>query len=225
MRNFILGIIFTLIIVLAASIFFIGSGKYSVSAVGEDNFLVHKIVMTTSQRSIAHHARNIQVPAGYRENLNKMEAFRGYRAMCSSCHTTFGARPSSVAQGLNPPAPDLRESPQYLNSAELFWIVKHGIRMTGMPAWGITHSDAELWKVVAFIEMLPEMSADEYIRLEETAPAGHSHTKTAHEAHENHDHDNAAHEAHENHDHDNTAHEAHENHDHDNAAHEAHEKP
>jgi hypothetical protein len=80
-----------------------------------------------------------------------------------------------MGQGLNPPAPDLAEEAAEMSAAELFWVTKHGIRMTGMPAWGASHDDDALWPVVAFTkERLPELDAAAYRRfLADAGGAGH----------------------------------------------------
>ena len=69
-----------------------------------------------------------------------------------------------IGRGLSPPPPDLAKAAPLYSPAELFWIVKHGIKMTGMPAWS-DHSDEELWATVAFLEKLPGMSEQDYARL------------------------------------------------------------
>jgi mono/diheme cytochrome c family protein len=67
-----------------------------------------------------------------------------------------------VARGLLPEPPELAVVAEEWSVAELFWITKHGIRMTGMPAFGPTHSDAELWEVVAFLRVLPALTPEAY---------------------------------------------------------------
>jgi mono/diheme cytochrome c family protein len=84
---------------------------------------------------------------------------------------------SELSQGLNPKPPQLalvRRAP-----GEQFWIVKHGIKMTGMPAWGLSHSDAKIWELVAFLQKLPELSAVEYrtMTARAEAPAEHGHER------------------------------------------------
>jgi mono/diheme cytochrome c family protein len=64
--------------------------------------------------------------------------------------------------GLNPPAPELSEAAGDWTPAELFWIVKNGVKMTGMPSFAPTHSDHELWAVVAFLEKLKKMDPAQY---------------------------------------------------------------
>src|SRR5262249_42518674 len=73
-------------------------------------------------------------------------------------------------------SPDLAVNNTRYTEAELFWIIKHGIKMTGMPAWA-DHSDEELWATVAFIKKLPGMTPEEYAKLvmASKAQGGHHH--------------------------------------------------
>ncbi len=67
-----------------------------------------------------------------------------------------------MGQGLNPPAPDIAISAANMTAAELFWVTKNGIKMTGMPAWGATHDDDALWPVIALMKKLPDLDAAGY---------------------------------------------------------------
>jgi mono/diheme cytochrome c family protein len=94
------------------------------------------------------------------------EVFRAglahYKAMCVTCHGAPGVDPSEAGGGLNPPAPDLTLGRvQKRSDGELFWLVQNGVRMTGMPAFGPTHKDEEIWKIVAFLRRLPELTREE----------------------------------------------------------------
>ena len=82
-----------------------------------------------------------------------------YRENCVMCHGAPDVESAELSKGLNPPAPSLANSD--MSDGELFWVVKHGIRMTPMPAFGPTHSDEEIWKIVAFIRHLPKLTAQE----------------------------------------------------------------
>ncbi len=98
-----------------------------------------------------------------------------FHAMCVDCHGAPGFDPDEAGEGLYPEAPDLAEVVEEgeWSDAELFWIVKHGIKMTGMPAFGPTHPDEDLWAIVALVKELPELTADEYgARVEALRPAG-----------------------------------------------------
>jgi mono/diheme cytochrome c family protein len=85
-----------------------------------------------------------------------------YRSLCVSCHGAPGVDPSPIGDGLNPPPPDLTLTRvQGRSDGELFWLIQNGIRMTGMPAFGPTHREEEIWELVAFLRHLPALSPDE----------------------------------------------------------------
>jgi mono/diheme cytochrome c family protein len=99
--------------------------------------------------------------------------------MCVSCHGAPGVDASPVGEGLNPPAPDLTLARiQERSDGELFWLVQNGIRMTGMPAFGPTHRDEEIWEIVAFLRHLPELTPEEEKALaSKEQPEGSSSTR------------------------------------------------
>ena len=79
---------------------------------------------------------------------------------------------TEISRGLYPRAPELRRG-SGLTPAEEFWVVKHGMKMSGMPAWGVTHNDELLWDIVAFLQKLPELTPDQYQALVRSAPRTH----------------------------------------------------
>ena len=84
-----------------------------------------------------------------------------YREMCVMCHGAPGVAAAELSEGLNPSAPALGEQGDDTPDGELFWVIKHGIRMTPMPAFGPTRTDKEIWGIVAFIRHLPDLTAQE----------------------------------------------------------------
>ena len=136
------------------------SGLYDVSASSPHSGLVDWLLSTTSRASVNRHAVGVQVP-----DLDDAMALAGvsdFDAMCTGCHGAPGQEPAAMGQGLNPPAPDLARAATELTPAEIFWVTKNGIKMTGMPSWGATHDDSAIWPVVAFIGRLPGLDADQY---------------------------------------------------------------
>ena len=131
-------------------------------------FLVDE--QTVRERSIAVRAASVAVPSDLTNSKRIASGAGQYAAMCSSCHLAPGMKRTEIARGLYPRAPELRRGSD-LSPAEEFWVVKHGLKMTGMPAWGVTHDDEMLWDVVAFLRKLPELCADEYQALVKSAPA------------------------------------------------------
>jgi mono/diheme cytochrome c family protein len=109
-----------------------------------------------------------------------------YAPMCAGCHLSPGAEDTEIRRGLYPQPPNLSQPAQHAGhdhgdmqqaARRQFWIVKHGVKMTAMPAWGATHGDDEIWGLVAFLQKLPGMSPEDYARLSGNeggkAPAGH----------------------------------------------------
>jgi mono/diheme cytochrome c family protein len=84
------------------------------------------------------------------------DGFEHYDQMCTVCHAGPGIEQSEISKGLNPQAPSLSDAVKEWTPRELFWIVKHGVKMTGMPSFGATHTDQEVWSIVAFIENFRE---------------------------------------------------------------------
>lgn len=158
----------TLITFLAAAVLaaigavgFAYSGLYDVSASSAHSGPVGWLLSTTSRASIERHATTVEVP-DLSDPALASAGVNDFAAMCAGCHGAPGRSPDALGQGLNPPAPDLAESARQMSAAELFWVTKHGIRMTGMPAWGTSHDDAALWPVVAFMTRLPGLDAEGY---------------------------------------------------------------
>jgi mono/diheme cytochrome c family protein len=104
------------------------------------------------------------------------DGFEHYDEMCTTCHGGPGIERSEIGKGLNPPAPSLSDAVKHWTPRQLFWIVKNGVKMTGMPSFGVTHNEDEVWSIVAFIEKLPEMSSEQYQQMKPQAGAeGHEH--------------------------------------------------
>lgn len=98
-----------------------------------------------------------------------LEGARQYAQMCEACHLAPGVADTALRQGLYPRPPELAR--HRMDPRVSFWIVKHGIKMTGMPAWGVSHDDERLWSVVAFLQKLPGLDAKQYCDLVGMAPA------------------------------------------------------
>jgi len=168
--------IFTsVMVIILAIVGFVYSGIFNVSAQWEDPALVRWLLVSTREASIEARADSITSPTlGGATQLEN--GFRSYREMCAVCHTPPGSTDSPINQGLNPTPPDLTKVNDHaMSNEELFWVIKNGIRMTGMPAWGPTHDDVEIWDIVAFLKELPNIDAAEYKRLGTQVASGHAH--------------------------------------------------
>lgn len=147
-------------------------GLYNVAADEPHSQSLHSLLQTVRDRSIAVRAREIDVPTDLSEQGRIASGAGQYVQMCASCHLAPGMKRTEISRGLYPRAPQLRRGSR-ATPAEDFWVVKHGIKATGMPAWGVTHSDKLMWDLVAFVRLLPELSAEEYEAIVKSAPKSH----------------------------------------------------
>jgi len=162
--------VFVIITILGvgAGVGLIYSGRINVAATNPHNALVYWVLDTASDRSIRYHAKGIKAPP-VNDPAMVLAGFRHYREMCVGCHLAPGIQSSEISEGLMPKPPKLQEVAEEWTPAELFWVIKNGIKMTGMPAWGLTHSDKKLWQVVAFVKQLPTMTPAQYKDMDQKA--------------------------------------------------------
>jgi len=156
-------VIFLLIVVLALG-GVVYAGLYDVAATTPHWPFTAWLLETARTRSIEARAAETQTPRGLDDPAKVVIGVAHYAAHCAVCHGAPGVPKGDIARGLYPPPPDLAKAAPVYSPAELFWIVKHGIKMTGMPAWS-DHSDEELWATVGFLQKLPSMSEQDYAKL------------------------------------------------------------
>ncbi|HEX6831751.1 MAG TPA: cytochrome c [Methyloceanibacter sp.] len=159
-----------LIAVVAAGLVYMGS--FDVAADKPHSQPVFWLMDTVRERSVAVRAAGIAVPGDLADAKRIASGAAQYDEMCSLCHLAPGMKRTEISRGLYPRAPELRRKSE-LTPAEQFWVVKHGLKMTGMPAWGVTHDDELLWDVVAFLRKLPDLTAEQYQTLVKSAPKSH----------------------------------------------------
>jgi mono/diheme cytochrome c family protein len=94
--------------------------------------------------------------------------YRQYDAECAACHGAPDLPRAHWAVSLNPQPPDLTETPSHLTPRGLFWLICHGVKMSGMPAFGVQRTDDEIWDLALFVSVLPTMKPQDYQRLRAT---------------------------------------------------------
>jgi mono/diheme cytochrome c family protein len=164
------------------------AGVYNIAADTPHSRPILWLVETVRRQSIATRARDVVVPNDLDDPKRIAAGATEYEEMCSGCHLAPGMKKTEISQGLYPRAPELSRR-SHLTPSEEFWVVKHGIKLTGMAAWGKTHDDALLWDVVAFLRKLPELSAEQYRTLVDNASETHEGLMQGMEMHD-HDGDN-----------------------------------
>jgi mono/diheme cytochrome c family protein len=149
------------------------SGFYNVGADSEHTGLVHSTLAFVRERSVHAHGEDI-VPPKLDDPKMLVAGASDYDEMCSACHLAPGMAENEMRPGMNPKPPILaKDAPD--SAGEAFWVVKHGIKMTGMPAWGVTHTDDELWPIVAFLMKQPSMTPEQYKALIAQGAGKHGH--------------------------------------------------
>jgi hypothetical protein len=174
----------TAIIVLAAAgvglLLYTWSGAYNIAATRPHWGATLYFINLLKDRSIAVHSGKIQ--SFELEDVQKGAAFAHFHGMCRLCHGAPGTPSLEFAGGFYPSPPSLISGhlQQARSEAEIYWIVKHGIKMTGMPAFGPTHEEKALWGLAALVKEISRMTPEEYRRKVEAAStetgAGHGHT-------------------------------------------------
>ncbi len=164
MRTIIATVALVIIGIVLGGLGFIYSGVYNVGATDRHWALTYRVLEIARNRSIKAHAAGIAVPANLDDPTKIVIGVEHFADHCAVCHGAPGVPQGDIAKGMYPQPPDLTDTAKRYAPAELFWIVKNGIKMTGMPSWS-QHSDDEVWGTVAFLKKLPGMSVAEYAKL------------------------------------------------------------
>ena len=146
------------------------------------------------EKLVARNLRRLAVPDADRDKKNPLppsaenlgDGRAHFADHCAVCHGNDGRGETEMGQGLYPKAPNMREDDtQKLTDGELYFIIKNGVRFTGMPAWGSlegnAQDDADNWKLVHFIRHLPKQTAQEIQEMETLNPKGHEHAESSDE--------------------------------------------
>lgn len=168
---------------------FLYSGLYPMGADVPHNRLTYWVLETLRERSVARAIRDIEVPT-LDDPQMLLAGGADYNDMCAGCHLQPGRSESDFTLGLYPQPPNLAMSAEDHHAegaghggrgdakagvARQFWIIKHGIKASGMAAFGKTHDDARIWAMVAFLQKLPALNEVQYQILTARAPGTIGH--------------------------------------------------
>jgi cytochrome c553 len=151
----------TLAALIAAGLLFAGSGVFNIAASSGHWPVTDWFLHWTMRNSVRTHAA-FAAPSNPRADQELVSAAGHFAASCAACHGAPGRRPSPVMHAATPPAPDLSVNATEWTDRQLFWILEHGVKYTGMPAWGAKDRPDEIRRMVAFVRRLPTMSPAEY---------------------------------------------------------------
>ena len=153
---------------------FVYSGAYDVAATAPHWPVTYRLMEAARVRSIKAHAAGIMPPADLDSQVRIVNGTSHFAEHCAMCHAAPGVEAQDLAEGLYPKPPVLTDVARRYTPGELFWILKNGIKASGMPSWG-DHGDDDLWNTVAFMERLPGMSEQDYGKLVMASMAAGGH--------------------------------------------------
>jgi mono/diheme cytochrome c family protein len=143
---------------IAALVFFFG-GFYSIAGTQPDPAAVAWALTHVRNASIDRHATDMP-PQSIDDPAVVQAGARAFLARgCANCHGAPGVNWAKFSEGLHPDPPDLKDIAGQIEPRQIFWVVKNGINMTGMPSFGaIVTDDQEIWAIAAFVKKLPIIS-------------------------------------------------------------------
>ncbi|HZP63735.1 MAG TPA: cytochrome c [Terriglobales bacterium] len=156
MRNFILGILATLIVLFLVAITILNFGFFPTKADAQPPDLERRVAMSALDASMDRHAPRLNNPVSPTDD-NLIDGMKIYTMNCSLCHGTLDNKPSALEKSFYPPAPQLILDPLDDPEWHIYFAVTTGVRYTGMPAWRHALSDQDIWKVVAFLSRVQKL--------------------------------------------------------------------
>lgn len=145
----------------AAGALVVMRGYYDVGATTQHTQPVYSLLETTMKHAVRRRAADIRPPPLTQPGLIARGA-ACYRDHCVQCHGGPGVAPGPVGMSMQPLPGPLLDAARRWHAREIYWITRHGIRMSGMPAWGMRLSEEDLWAVVGFIASMPALSPADY---------------------------------------------------------------
>lgn len=161
-KSFLAGTVAGLVAAAAAGLAVALGGTVSVAATWRDPPPLAWLLHTAYERSIARRAAGVAVPLAVEDPDAALAGARAFEEMCAICHTPPGREPTVQSAGLNPAPPRLAELARRRTPAQAFWVIRNGVRMTAMPAFGPSHTDAQLWQLVAFLQSARSLDGADY---------------------------------------------------------------
>jgi thiosulfate dehydrogenase len=162
MRNFVLGIVITLIVLGVGGLALATFGYIPTNADAIPPRLEMHVAMSALDSSVDRHASRANSPI-LPTDENLIDGMKIYTMNCSLCHGTLDQKPSPLEKNFYPPPPQFILDPSDDPEWHLVYVIRTGVRYTGMPAWNKVLSEQDMWKVTAFlshVEKLPPTAQD-----------------------------------------------------------------
>ncbi len=156
---------------LLGGLLFMTSGTYNIAADEPHLRPVRWMLQAGRTRAVQMRSRGLH-PPNLRDPSLLKRGFVLYRKNCQPCHGGPGAANEQIGRGINPKPPPLLTASNKWDDSELFWIVSHGLKLSGMPGFAPRLSETDVWGIVAFLRRVVLLSPADYHRLTSAADLG-----------------------------------------------------
>jgi mono/diheme cytochrome c family protein len=168
MKTVLLTLLIAAALAVVGAFAFVRLGLYDTSATVPHTQPVYSLLDATKRYSVRRRAAGLETPP-MTDPARLALGAACYRQHCAQCHGGPGASREPVGSSLQPVPGPLVDAARRWKPREVYWITRHGVKMSGMPAWELRLSDAELWAVAAFVNRLGDLSPADYARTIEQA--------------------------------------------------------
>jgi thiosulfate dehydrogenase len=159
MGRFVVGLVTGVVMALLAEFTWVRFGFVNPRADIPENGFERSLAMPALDASVDHRASNLKNPIQPTE-ANLIAGIKIYQANCASCHGDIRRRQSMFADALYPRAPQFMEDPPDMPENENFYIIEHGVRLSGMPAWGKILNQQQAWQLTTFLKDMDKLPPD-----------------------------------------------------------------
>lgn len=164
LRHLAIGALIAIVLIVPLGAYaFVKSGLFNVGASSPHTKFTTWLTHETMIHSVRRRGSGIEPPP-WTGAAALVAGFCSYEAHCVACHGAAGVARQSWVGGMEPQPPYLLDETRRFTPGELFWIVKNGIKMTGMPRWGDSLSDREIWDIIAWLEAGKSLPPQTYLR-------------------------------------------------------------
>ncbi|WP_372623589.1 c-type cytochrome [Falsiroseomonas sp.] len=162
MRKVAITVVAVLAVEAAVAAAWIYSGFYPIAATQQHLPITYAVIETAYNRSIARYAASVGEPPDLAQPGLLPEGLRHYQDHCAQCHGAPGVAPAPFSLGMTPVPPPIVGIARHRTPAQIFWVIKHGVKMSGMLGWELKLEDAEIWAIVALVTRMPTMTPIAY---------------------------------------------------------------
>jgi len=173
-KGILIGAVGTLVLLGVIGLIVVLTGGYNVAATDRHSPVIGWALTTTMRNAVQNSADEIIAPAEITPAMIAGGAGE-YKAMCAQCHGGVGEGRAEWAKTMRPVPPALAQAAERWSIEEVHWLVAHGVKMSGMPAFGPTHNEATVWNIAAFVKAMPGMTPAQYAAFPSDHGGAHSH--------------------------------------------------